>query len=464
MAVVGFFGNASQDAKSDTKEASMTDLAHLTASALTAALEARATTAEAIALACLDRIAARDADVCAWAYLDREQVLAEARRLDSEPRRSKLHGIPIGIKDVILTADMPTGQNSPIHAGHQPHLDAACVTVLRAAGALIFGKTVTTEFAASTRGGATRNPFDPAYSPGGSSSGSAAAVADFQIPLAVGTQTGGSIIRPGSFCGIPALKPSWSAISREGLKSVSPSCDTIGFFARSIDDLELVAQTFGVADDATQRLFALKGMRIATYRSPSWEKAEPATRNAFARGVGLLADAGTEIVEIELPPAFERLVAHHIAISFSEGATSFLGEYMSTPDLLGPQIRSMVENQSSTSKSDVLHAHDEAAQCRLAFDKAMIGVDALLTPSAVGEAPYGLEWTGDSAFNGIWTLLGVPVVNLPGFAGPAGMPVGLSLVSPRSTDRRLLVAARHIAPLFVAGGGWRDTAKSCAHH
>ena len=257
----------------------------LTASEAVALMRSGDLTVAEMAEACLARAAARDRDVGAWVSLDPERVRAEAARLDGLSERGPLHGVPIGVKDMIHTRDMPTGHNSPIYEGDFPQLDASPVMTLRAAGALIFGKTVTTEFAATTRGGKTKNAHDPARTPGGSSSGSAAAVADMQVPIALGTQTGGSTVRPASFNGVFALKPTWNVINREGLKIYSLTCDTLGLMARSIADLELLADVFHIDDEAPAS-FGLEGAKIAVCRSPMWHKAEPATRDPRRAGAG----------------------------------------------------------------------------------------------------------------------------------------------------------------------------------
>ena len=231
-----------------------------------------------MAEACLARVRERDPLVKGWAFLDPELILKSARELDKREVKGPLHGVPIAVKDVIMTADMPTQHNSPLYKGSFTSVDAGCVKTLRAAGALIFGKTDTTEFASVTRGGTARHPLDPTRTPGGSSSGSAAVVADKQATIGLGTQTAGSTIRPGSFCGIYAMKPTWGAIDREGLKMLGLSLDTLGLYARSADDLDLLADVFELEDRMPITPFSLKGARIAICQSPTWDKTEPATR------------------------------------------------------------------------------------------------------------------------------------------------------------------------------------------
>jgi amidase len=406
---------------------------------------------EALAQACLERIRERDAAVRGWAYLNPELVLRNARELDKREIKGPLHGIPIAVKDVILTEDMPTEHNSPLYKGSFPTLDAGCVKTLRAAGALIFGKTDTTEFASVTRGGTARNPLDPSRTPGGSSSGSAAVVADFQATIALGTQTAGSTIRPGSFCGIYAMKPTWGAINREGLKTLALSLDTLGLYARSAEDLELLADVFALEDRNPVAPFTLRGARVAACRSPAWDKVEPATRGAFERGIGLLRKAGAEVEPLDLPPVFSLLPEHHATVMAGEAHVTFLSEIRARPELLSEDIAALAKNSKGVSKSALLAALDAAAECRVAFDTIAAEYDAVLTPSTRGEAPKGTK-TGDAALNAIWTLLHAPVVQIPGFNGPSGMPVGLSLTSPRYTDRRLLQVTKAIGPLFESRG------------
>ncbi|SEB46463.1 Asp-tRNAAsn/Glu-tRNAGln amidotransferase A subunit [Rhodococcus jostii] len=412
-------------------------------------------TVEGLARSCLKRVAERDFSVRAWSYLDPDAVLAEARRLDREERKGPLHGIPIGVKDVILTKNMPTQQNSPIYADDSPRIDAACIQTLRAAGALIFGKTVTTEFAATASGGPTRNPHDLARTPGGSSSGSGAAVADFHVPITLATQTGGSTIRPASYNGISALKPTWNAINREGLKIFVPSTDTLGFCARSIQDLELLADVFQLEDCVPTKRIELSDARVGLYQGPAWDRAEDATRAAMNLGAALLRDAGAHVDELTLPSAFDDVLTQFGIILAGEARTSFLHEALMHPDILRDEFMAFVDDRNTVSRRDLVDAYDKVASLRRIFDERAGAFDAVLTPSVPGEAPPGIDRTGDPVFNSMWTVLHTPVVNIPGFSGPNGLPVGLSLVSPRYTDRQLLAISAEVTDLFVAKGGWR---------
>jgi Asp-tRNA(Asn)/Glu-tRNA(Gln) amidotransferase A subunit family amidase len=409
-------------------------------------------TVEALARACIARIEERDGDVRAWSYVNPDAVLRQARELDKQPARGPLHGIPVGVKDMIDTKDMPTQHNSNLYIGHQPVADAAAVSTLRAAGALILGKTDTLEFAAAGRRAATRNPHDLTRSPGGSSSGSAAAVADFQVPLSLGTQTGGSTIRPASFCGVFALKPTWGAVSREGVKHYSVTLDTLSWYARSVADLDLVCDVFNLHDDAQVRPIVLHGARIAVCQTPFWTSATQGTPEAMENAAESLRSAGATVTTLTLPSAFDALGEMQQVIMHSEGQAAFLDLARSRKHDLHDDFHSRVENRDGYTRRQLLEAYDHAAQCRAAFDRIGAEYDAVLTPSAPGEAVAGRE-PGNAVFNRMWTLLHVPCVNIPGLFGPNGLPVGITLTAPRFTDRQLLSAARAVAPCIAAAAG-----------
>jgi Asp-tRNA(Asn)/Glu-tRNA(Gln) amidotransferase A subunit family amidase len=407
-------------------------------------------TSEALTRACLDRIALRDPAVKAWSYLDPAAALRQARELDKRPSMGPLHGVPVGIKDMIDTRDMPTQHNSPIYAGHRPGQDAACVETLRAAGALILGKTDTTEFAAAGRPAATRNPHDQTRTAGGSSSGSAAAVADAQVPLAFGTQTGGSTIRPASFCGVPALKPSWGAISREGLKVYAVTLDTLGIYSREIADLELVCDVFDLHDDTPPRPVTPAGARVAVCRTPAWGSANADVAAAMDLAGERLRRAGVVVEELTLPDSFLPLGAMQRVVMHAEGRAAFLNLARAHGHLLHDDFRSRVENRDGITRAQLLEAYDHAAACRRQFDALARPFDAILTPSAPGEAPVGRS-PGDAVFNRMWTLLHVPCVNLPCTKGRAEMPIGVTLTSPRFTDRQLLRTAAALQQVLLPG-------------
>jgi Asp-tRNA(Asn)/Glu-tRNA(Gln) amidotransferase A subunit family amidase len=419
----------------------------LDATALAAAIAAGNTTAVATTAACLDRIAARDAVVKAWAHLDPAQAWASAAASDAVPVTGPLRGVPIGVKDVILTRDMPTAYNSPLYEGHQPGLDAACVALLRRAGATILGKTATVEFASIGRVAATTNPHAPGHTPGGSSSGSAAAVADGQVPIALGTQTGGSIIRPASFCGVWALKPTWGTVSGEGMKPFAPSLDTLGWFARSARDLGLMLRAFDPPATPDPTPATLR--RIAVWRTPGWASAGPATGAALTTAIDRLVAAGIAVADLALPAWCDGLAEAQLTIMMAEGRRSFLHEYRTGAPRLHPRIVAMVENAAAIGPDQLRDAHDLAARARHAFDAAAAEHDAVLAPSTICEAPEGLSSTGDLIFNGLFTLMHVPCINLPLFRAANGLPVGLTLTGPRYADHQLVGIAEQLQSLFA---------------
>jgi Asp-tRNA(Asn)/Glu-tRNA(Gln) amidotransferase A subunit family amidase len=420
---------------------------------IVSALRHGALSVEALTRACLDRIAERDGDVRAWCSIDPDTLMTRAREMDRKGPSGPLHGLPVGVKDVILTRDMPTQYNSPIYQGFHPAIDAACIRSLRAAGALIFGKTDTTEFAATGRKAITRNPHHLDHTPGGSSSGSAASVADFHVPLAMGTQTGGSTIRPASFSGVYAIKPTWNLVSSEGLKTFSPSLDTVGWFARSAQDLMLVHDVLAPSlTGAETPPLDLRRARIGVCRTPWWDRAEEATQLALEQACDMLRAAGATIEDVDLPEPFAGMPDAQILIMRGEGRSSLLAEAQAAPDLLDPELLQYTQDHWGVSHADLLAAYNLAARCREMFDAIAGGYDAILTPSAVGEAPSGLISGGKPVFNGIWTLLHVPCVNVPGMVGPLGLPVGLTLTGPRFGDRQVLAAAAAVGAVLAPRG------------
>ncbi|KAI0000242.1 amidase [Xylariaceae sp. FL0662B] len=415
-------------------------------------------TVEDYARSLLSRIKQRDETVKAWAYLDPEHVIAQAKKLDQVPHndRGPLHGVAIAVKDIIYTKDMPTQHNSPIYEGSEPKVDAACIMTLRHAGALILGKTTTTEFASTRHGPKTRNPHDTNRTPGGSSSGSGAAVGDFQAPIGLGTQTGGSTIRPGSFNGIYAFKPTWASISREGVKIYSLILDTLGLYARSVEDLQLLADVFALEDDVLPNEdFSVKGSKFALLKTMAWPQAGPGTAAAMEAGARLLRENGAEVEEIELPPEFDKMPEWHHIILHSDGRPSFLSEYRVAKDKLSPFLADHVENKAQISRAAQLEAFDGMAALRPEIDRIAGEYAAIVTPSVPDEAPVGTDSTGSAAFNSIWTAFHTPVVNIPGFKGENGLPIGLSLVAPRYHDRHLLVVSKAVGNIFEDQGGWK---------
>jgi len=407
-------------------------------------LEARDITSETLVAACLERIACRDEQVSAWAFVDREKALAAARALDREPRRSRLHGVPFGIKDVIDTADLPSEYNSPIYRRHQPKADAACVALLRQAGCVILGKTVTTEFA-NNHPSQTRNPHNPAHTPGGSSSGSAAAVADAMVPLALGTQTGGSVIRPAAYCGSWAIKPSFGSINRAGLKFLAESLDTIGVFARGAEDLALAMEVLTGRASAS----ASASPRIGFCRTPRWSLADSATQSSLEEAARTLSRAGARVEDFEMPAGSAELFDRHKVIMGYETARALGWEYHHHRDQLSATLRARLDEGWKVARPDYDAMREHARRCRRALADAMRDIDFLLTPSAPSEAPASLASTGDPVFNRAWTLLGVPCITVPHGRGPRGLPLGVQLVARHEADMTL-----------VAWAGWSARALS----
>lgn len=401
-----------------------------------------------VAAAVAARIEARQGEIQAYAYYDRATFIESARRADLEVA-GPLHGVTLAVKDTILTKDMPTEHNTARYRGRMPGVDAACVDTLRAAGALVVGKTVTTELAATTRGASTRNPLDPRYSPGGSSSGSAAAVSDGQATIGIGSQTGGSLVRPASYCGVFGWKPTWGAISNEGIKVYAPSCDTVGFFARSADDLRLLAQVFSLHQGKPGTPDEGAAPRIAICETPFWHYASEATKGALSTATRLIQAAGGEVQTLELSGRFSELDSARRCIVGHEGSVSLLNEARNTPSLHA-ELLDVVATGSALDSESLRSAYRVADSCRAEFDCIAEEWDAVLAPSAVGEPPLGLEWTGDSSFNSLWSILHVPVVNVPGLFGPARLPVGLSLIARRHEDVGLLSIAGWLGRLLGA--------------
>ncbi len=417
----------------------MTELHHLSAREAARRIAAGALTSEALVRACLARIAARDNEVGAWVHVDADQALQEARARDQEPATGPLHGVPIGIKDIMDTADMPTGYGSRAYRGFRPAADAACVALARAAGAVVLGKTVTTEFAAMSPG-RTRNPHNLAHTPGGSSSGSAAAVADFMVPLAFGTQTAGSIIRPASFCGVVGYKPSFGLVAVAGTKALATSLDTIGGFARAVDDVALLVAVLTDRPDLASAAPPARP-RLGLYRAEPWSAAEAATRAALETAAQRLADAGAVLAERPAFAPFDCLVPAQLAIMNYEAARNLAWERHQRPREIMPKTAALLQQGAEVTSSAYDEARDYAARARAALDDFFGEHDAMLVPAAPGEAPL-VATTGDPVFNRPWTLLHLPCVTLPGLTGPAGLPVGVQLVGRPQGDAALLAIAR----------------------
>ncbi|RSL76821.1 hypothetical protein CEP51_009617 [Fusarium floridanum] len=384
----------------------------LTASEALSKIQADELLVQDYARSLLERIKARDDQVQAWAHLDEDLVIEQAKALDEVPKKSRgpLHGLPIAVKDVIYTK----------------------------------GKTTTAQFAAVHVGPKTRNPHDPLRTPGGSSTGSGAVVADFQAPLSLGTQTGGSMIRPASFNGIYGLKPTWNSVSREGSKIYSLTFDTLGWFARCVDDIALLADVFGIQDDQQEEdataFEGVKGARFAICKTVVWPFAGPGTQEALSKAAALLEAHGAIVEEVDLPSEFDNLPEWHRVVLHCEGGTAFLPEYRVGKDHINQVLVDHVENINGFTRKEHLEAFDGMAALRPKFDEIAGRYAAIITPSVPDEAP----------------ALHTPVLNVPGFKGAHDMPIGVSLVAPRYRDRHLLEVGKAVGEIFEVEGGWEN--------
>ena len=394
----------------------------------------------------LARIAAREPLVRAWSWHDPQQVRDELAALPKDTSHLPLAGITVGVKDIFDTSDMPTTYGSAAFANHRPHRDATAVAKLRAAGALIMGKTVTTEFA-HQHAGPTTNPHSVDRTPGGSSSGSAAAVADEMVTMALGSQTGGSTIRPAAFCGIVGFKPTHGKVSLEGVGPLSVTMDTIGLMARSMTDICLLSSVLLENHDLVQ---APATPRVGWYPSPEAPEADPDALRALERARDVLKAAGVQIVDIDLPAKdFLALGQSNRLIMAYDAARSYETVYRNKAADLGASTVKLIETglliTDEQFKKELLHVE----KCKALFAKAMLGVDAVLTLGAPGQAPLKSTGTGLSTFNRVWTTLGVPCITLPFGRGDAGLPLGVQFVGPLGADSKLLALGIKFEALFA---------------
>lgn len=420
---------------------------------------------------CLRRIDEVDRNIQAWAFLDRDHAMRQAEAADDRRKQGKatgpLHGVPVGIKDIFDTGDMPTEFGSELWAGRTPRRDAAAVARLRAAGAVILGKTVTTEYAYYNPG-KTRNPHNPDHTPGGSSSGSAAAVAALMVPGAIGSQTNGSVIRPAAFCGVVGFKPTHGLIPRSGALELSRTLDHVGVFGRDVGDAALLAEVLAGFDpeDPDTRPVARPPFsavaasepplppRFAFVRSPVWDQAEPVTREAFAELVGALGEACSEV---ELGPSFDSAVDMHRIIMEVDMAHNLRRDYERGEDRLSTRLREAIARGRAHLAMDYCNALAGIAPLNEALDPIFDEYDAVLTPAAPGAAP-GIETTGNPVFCSLWTYLGVPAISLPLMRSETGLPLGVQLIGRRGNDARLLRTARWLTTAIgrTRGGGRRN--------
>lgn len=424
-------------------------LNELTATEIVRAIAAGNATCEAVAKACLDRIAAREPQVQAWQYLNPDQVIANARALDHSGKQGPLLGVPVGVKDIIDTADMPTEYGSPIHEGHRPHMDAACVALTRRAGGVIMGKTVTTEFA-NRHPGKTMHPRDPRRTPGGSSSGSAAAVGDHMIPLAIGTQTTGSTIRPAAFNGCFGYRPTWGDLRLAGVMEAAGSLDTLGLIARSVEDVALYRDVLlGITPEPLSST-PCDAPRVGLCRTQFWDATDAATKASIEACAQTMAKAGAKVSELNLPKAFDLIDEIHQRISSFEFARNRAWELYRYPEKISTTLRNgRLKHGLAYTYEQYRDARAQAEKLRLLLDDIFKDYDVILTPSAAGEAPVGLNETGSAAFSSIWTVGHTPSMTLPLFTGPNNMPIGVQLVARRDADRYLFEAAHWTSALYT---------------
>jgi Asp-tRNA(Asn)/Glu-tRNA(Gln) amidotransferase A subunit family amidase len=419
----------------------------LSATEAAARLERSAITSVALVEACLTRIAARDGELHAWSHVDREQALAQARARDSEPRRSALHGVPVGVKDIFDTHDMPTGYGSSIYAGHRPSVDSVIVALMRRAGMVILGKCTTTEFASPVPAG-VRNPHDLARTPGVSSSGSAAAIADFMVPLAIGSQTGGSTILPAAYCGIFGYKASLTAIDRGNIRQLRPTLDTIGLLARSVADIGCL---YGVLNGigGVPPKADVSGLRIGLCRTNQWHEAAPETVTAIERALNSLVTAGAKVSDVTLPPVFKGIEDTFGVISTTEASRALAEEARDHHDKLNFWIKDGLAAAARHGADGYERAQRHAVECQRALAAVFERCDAILTPSTIGEAPADLVSVSSSVFNRMWTLMHVPCLTIPAYRGPSGMPVGVQVVGPVGSDLKTMGVAQAIADALM---------------
>lgn len=395
----------------------------------------------------LKRIAQTEGQIGAFEHFDPEEARLRARTLTASGRRGLLAGVPLGVKDNIDTAAMPTTYGSAIYREHRPRADAACAALAADAGALLIGKTVTTEFATFSPG-KTRNPRNLAHTPGGSSSGSAAAVAAGMVPVALGTQTAGSIIRPASYCGVVGYKPSFGLIPRVGVKMLSDSLDTVGVLARTVDDAAYVA---GVLSNrpALCSLSPVAPPVLAVCRTHEWEAAEPATIAALDRSLEMLQRAGLTVHELAPSDMLRGLAQAHLTIMQREIADAMAWEHQAHPALLSPRLRDLLRAGRCITAKAYDAAKQQAASARAALQAFVGAADAVIVPAVPGEAPSGLAATGDTIFCRVWSLLHAPAITLPAGTGPKGLPIGIQLVGAIDADARLLAAAMTVERILA---------------
>lgn len=410
-------------------------------------IRAGRTTPSAVMAAHLDQIAAREAAVGAFIYLDADRAMARARAADRQPARGLLHGVPFAIKDIIDTHDMPTGWGSDLFRDRRPDRDAACVRAFLDAGAIPLGKTVTTEFA-YFRPGKTANPHNLRHTPGGSSSGSAAAVADYMAPLAFGSQTAASLVRPAAYCGVCAFKPTTGAFDLTGVLPLAPSLDTLGLLARDPEDFLLARAVLTGGAPAEPFDFVDIYPRICLMRGPHWWEGSIAMRDVVSRALRVLSDHGAETGEIAHPPLFSELTEAQKAAMAYEAARLHGDLYDSNRVAISDQFAQLIRSGRQVTDAQYHAALAARDRANAMIEVMFAGCDAIVAPSAPGEAPEGLGATGDPLFSRMWNLLQLPCVALPLGTGPHGLPLGVQLIGRRNEDSKLLAIAKWVHGIF----------------
>ena len=406
-------------------------------------------TSEALVASCLERIKEREAKVGAWIHLESERALAEARERDAASTLSPLHGIPFGIKDIMDTWDMPTGYGTPIYSGTQPVWDAACVALLREAGCVALGKTVTTEFA-TRHPGKTCNPLDLNRTPGGSSSGSAAAVSDFMVPVALGTQTTGSVIRPGAYCGVVAVKPTYGLINRSGVKELSVSMDTVGYYTRTVEDAALFLQVVANYPETDFTVLADLKPKIAICRTTVWDQAKPETVALFDGLSERMSAVGAEVRVLDLPADFDNIADAQAVLNDYESLRALTYERNAFPEKLSEELTSKIERSFTHTYERYRWASDLAQHCKELFSVLMAEDEVVVAPAAPGVAEIGQSYTGSPIFSQVWNLIHVPSVSVPVGTGPGNMPLGLQIIAHCGDESRAFIHAEWVRRVLAA--------------
>jgi amidase len=419
----------------------------LSATELSQLLHRGETTSVAVVESCLARIEERDPTLRAWAHVDLDLALAQARARDAEPRRSPLHGVPVGIKDIFDTYDMPTSHGSKAFTGHRPTADSGIVALMRRAGLVILGKCATTEFATPIPIGVA-NPRDLGRSPGVSSSGSAASVADDMTPLSLGSQTGGSTILPASFCGVVGFKASLTGLDRGGIRHLRPTLDSMGLFARDLADIALLNSVLS-GRNAADPPKDVAQLRVGVCRTVNWSYAEPETIVALDSAAQALRGAGARVTDAEMPPVFNDIEQSFQIIATVEGARTMASDVAAHGATMNDWLQEMRRTAPTIDAARYEKAQLHAVECQRVLGEIFERCDVIITPSACGEATRDLTGVSDSAFNRIWTLMHGPCISIPAFKGPHGMPVGIQVVGPVGSDARTIALAQSISDVLA---------------